>query len=701
MAIINDKLNEILNAIFGKDIRQALHDGLNAINRETESTTARQNVLEETFNALTIDAGNSNAEVVAARVDQKGNSYETLGKRLGEIDTQLSEKMNIGDSISIEQLDKNKKKIDETYLSDELIEKIAGNAPISSIIANGSVTRDKLANFIKPDFLENIKYEQNILDKSKFEVGGLDAYGELNSSVTFNYCSDFIPVIGNAIYYRLIKKKALVAFYDINKNFISRPTLQQDEDIITTENAAYMKYTELKEDMLNNVISSKEVNQYTEYGERYVLGDKYKVRKLSESIKYNDLSKEVFSNKNFLDNIDLNTITDKKNYVCLNTVKNKPGGITGTFFLVVEPYMDGGNDKDIIRWIIQTAIDFTDVTRVYRRILDVNNTDNSVWKKNYNEPVFTQNVYLDNIDLNTITDKKNYVCLNTVRNKPGGIAGTFLLNVEPFVDSSNIKRWIIQTATDLFNVKNTHYRILDINNPNNSIWEKMCNETIIDTNKHVSKLNGKTWAFFGDSITEGVGTNKPDEESYPAQIGKKYGINVINYGIAGASWQKDGNYDEISILTQIENANLSNVDLCTIFAGTNDFGRGALPIGNVNDEIENTMHGAINNAVRMLIEKKQDIKIGIITPMWRQRFSNGDNKDSDFNDLNGKYLRDYVNAVIEGAKYNHIPVLNLYDNCGINKFNYKTFLADGLHPNKKGYEEILAEKIYNFGLSIF
>ena len=39
MAIISDKLNKILSAVFGKDVRQALHDGLDAINKETDIKT--------------------------------------------------------------------------------------------------------------------------------------------------------------------------------------------------------------------------------------------------------------------------------------------------------------------------------------------------------------------------------------------------------------------------------------------------------------------------------------------------------------------------------------------------------------------------------------------------------------------------------------------------------------------------------------
>lgn len=84
MASIQEHLDKIKNAIFGKDVRQSIHDGLNKINQETESTSKKQEKLERTFDDLIINAGNSNAEVAAAR-----NGFETLGKRLDGVDSQL------------------------------------------------------------------------------------------------------------------------------------------------------------------------------------------------------------------------------------------------------------------------------------------------------------------------------------------------------------------------------------------------------------------------------------------------------------------------------------------------------------------------------------------------------------------------------------------------------------------------------------
>lgn len=93
MAIISDELNKILSAVFGKDVRRALHDGLGAINKETESTTARQNYLDRKYDEqiknMTLQDPSS-AEIVDMRVAANGKTFKKAGDRLNYFDEQLS-----------------------------------------------------------------------------------------------------------------------------------------------------------------------------------------------------------------------------------------------------------------------------------------------------------------------------------------------------------------------------------------------------------------------------------------------------------------------------------------------------------------------------------------------------------------------------------------------------------------------------------
>lgn len=92
MANIIDKINAIRQAVFGKDVRSSIADGIEAINEEVESTTERQTDLEATFGNLIINAGNSNAEIVDARYDSVNNeNHATLKERMDSQSAALAE----------------------------------------------------------------------------------------------------------------------------------------------------------------------------------------------------------------------------------------------------------------------------------------------------------------------------------------------------------------------------------------------------------------------------------------------------------------------------------------------------------------------------------------------------------------------------------------------------------------------------------
>ena len=103
MADIKTHLNNIKGALYGKDVRGSIHDGIDAINKEVENTTGRQVDLESTFDQLVINAGNSNAEIVDARVKNDGTSYSKLGDRLDAVDSQLARIEGNIDKVSVKE----------------------------------------------------------------------------------------------------------------------------------------------------------------------------------------------------------------------------------------------------------------------------------------------------------------------------------------------------------------------------------------------------------------------------------------------------------------------------------------------------------------------------------------------------------------------------------------------------------------------
>lgn len=89
MANIEQKTTDIRQAIYGEAVRETLASGIEAINEEVVGTTGRQEALETTFNALVINAGDSNAEIVVAR---KGEI--DLVTKIDKIDTAIGLKAN-------------------------------------------------------------------------------------------------------------------------------------------------------------------------------------------------------------------------------------------------------------------------------------------------------------------------------------------------------------------------------------------------------------------------------------------------------------------------------------------------------------------------------------------------------------------------------------------------------------------------------
>lgn len=77
MANIKQYLENILNSIFGKDVRQSIYDGIKAINEDvvgsvtsSKNTETRQNLLEQKYNEQIKNIASSepqNAEIVDAR----------------------------------------------------------------------------------------------------------------------------------------------------------------------------------------------------------------------------------------------------------------------------------------------------------------------------------------------------------------------------------------------------------------------------------------------------------------------------------------------------------------------------------------------------------------------------------------------------------------------------------------------------------
>ena len=209
-------------------------------------------------------------------------------------------------------------------------------------------------------------------------------------------------------------------------------------------------------------------------------------------------------------------------------------------------------------------------------------------------------------------------------------------------------------------------------------------------------LNNKTVAFLGDSITEGLGASAPSNH-YVNVFSKIANAKVLNYGISGTRfapqkspsvcemWDKDF----ISRVPEME----KDVNAVVVFGGTNDFGHGDAPFGDISDTEATTFCGACDYLMKLLIEKYPTKPIIFMTPLHRC----ADEYPVNEIGIERKPLSDYASVIKKKAEKYSIPVLDLFGASGMQPnidAQNKAYFVDGLHPNDEGHRRI-AEKLKN------
>ena len=208
--------------------------------------------------------------------------------------------------------------------------------------------------------------------------------------------------------------------------------------------------------------------------------------------------------------------------------------------------------------------------------------------------------------------------------------------------------------------------------------------------------------FLGDSITEGAGASAP-ENNYVNKVGQKLNCEVVNYGVGGTRIGRQKavngktiwNYDFRLRLEIMQD----EADRVFVFGGTNDFGHGALHLGEVESRGEDTFCGSFRLLIDALCEKYCKEKLCFIIPMHRFEETAQKCKGENGDEL-GAALPEYVDAMRKILSEYEIEFIDLYEN-GIPKPLVKTgdgYTVDGLHPNDKGHEliaDIICEYVGN------
>lgn len=175
MANIMNYLNNIKTAIYGKEVRSSLADGLQAVNKETEKATVvssetkgRQDNLESRWD-LVVSETTDGAEVIESRVDKEGNAHTTLKSRMDSDFEKTHETIqNVKETLKSEVED-NKYQIAVMSRNKVYIDGIRGDSPTEKI--NIAIANAPSGSEIIIDREYDV-YGIDIKDKSNLKITG-------------------------------------------------------------------------------------------------------------------------------------------------------------------------------------------------------------------------------------------------------------------------------------------------------------------------------------------------------------------------------------------------------------------------------------------------------------------------------------------------------------------------------------------------
>ena len=204
------------------------------------------------------------------------------------------------------------------------------------------------------------------------------------------------------------------------------------------------------------------------------------------------------------------------------------------------------------------------------------------------------------------------------------------------------------------------------------------------------ELTGLKINILGDSITQGVGASSP-EKCYVSCLAELSGALCRNYGISGTRIARKRVPTENSIFDQDFVSRVDGMDqdadIVLVFGGTNDFGHGDAPLGQLGDSTVWSFYGALSVLYNSLRLRFPNSRIVILTPIKRRIEEN----------RNG-LLSDFVTAELKVAGEYGFPVLDWYHNLSVDLHDPEMeaiYSADGLHPNDAGHK-LLAETVFAY-----
>lgn len=634
------------------------------------------------------------------------NEFTALIKALSDVTyvkSNLNKKMNKGDSILISQINKNAGKFDETYMSDEFLKQITGNAPIHSVPENNSITFEKLANYSIahpkminiPTYLLDFLECKNLINRSddSYEHGRFlsdhnSATGQPFYTEHDNYVvSNFIPVRANQIITVSRLEPVGIFYFDITKSRVvdktkGTPGVVGKNIQVTVPNNDNIAYLKLSFGECKPIDGIKyDNNEMVVYGSN-----------IPE--KYQEYGIDFKNFKLSLDNINRN---DLQTYF---------GELTNDYFYAI---------NKIARYFVESIniFDKTNSEIELGKFLESNNGNiantsssaishyipvlpNERYSFKFYPVIFGANksyAFYDNNKrsivepLNYTYDDTNEIITITVPNNAN------IKYIRVNFSKADIDTFMFVHG-NTYPSEYTPYNILLTNNID--LNNKQKNTVIQLISSHIESstttLDGKIISFNGDSICQGAGYSG----GYGKIIADKYNMIYENIGVGGGTITSE-TYSNSGAPRHWISRTISNMrpdaDYIVLEGGVNDASLN-VPLGIITDDYtsvldDTTYCGAFESMLKQTLEKYPGKKIGYIivhkmTKNYDSRYS--DNFYYKSKEICEKWGVPYLDLNIECPALNYIPSLKkLY-----------TYNGDGWHPTEEGYKKYYVDKIISW-----
>ena len=492
--------------------------------------------IELTFDTLAKENNDAYGEVVQAR-----GVWDTLEKRL--------------DNLNVADINKNLGKIDQTYLTDELLEQISGTAPINAVPADGSLTTDKYANSsvtgvkiadgsISRPKTNYYSEARESVDLTKLNLISGGYYGSTGVWVASStYSSIEVPVQEGEKYSREGAYSTSgtatthLTFWNASGEFISGNQLS---NFSVPENAKIARITIYPESINNGSVKLLKI---LAIDTGLVLGEGNFSAEISKGI----INRQNASWYEYTDEVAN----------MLSQASIIPGAYYNSNGTLISD-----STRSMFELKITSGNKYTKEDFGYN---GVNNTFNTFWDENGS--------FIEGNQSETFEAPE----------------GSYVARLA--ISNALIENAILYPEGNKFKVVDPNLKVLNADDTSN--------------------LSGLKWNALGDSITEGSNTNK----TYLDYIVERTGILARNYGDAGTTIADIPN--ELGQGMVLRYLNMDNdADIITVFGGTNDMGLD-VEIGQWGDRDTSTLYGALTVLIEGLYEKYPAKKIGFILPLPR------------------------------------------------------------------------------------